>query len=141
MHNKTTQKFSCGEVTILESNILIFKFKTKEKISLKDLTQARDFRREIIGEVPYYPIIDGTEGFPSFTSEAKSFAAVNKESSDMRIMDILVVNSWTSKMEARLYKSLFKPRNKTLVVMSLEEALIRINEHKVAQSQKQALAG
>jgi hypothetical protein len=25
--------------------------------------------------------------------------------------------------------------------MSLEEALIRINEHKVAQSQKQALAG
>ena len=126
---------------MIDSDVLLIKFDPKKKIALKDVTEARDYRKKMIGDIPYYPIIDFTQGLSSFTAEAKSWAAVNKESTDLRIMDILVVNNWTTKIEARLYKSLFKPRTETIIVKSIEEAMELVGKRKAELADSGVLAG
>ena len=128
--------FDEGVATFLKNDILLVKFTSTKRINLKDVTNIRNLRQELIGTQPYYPIIDCRDGFVNFTAEAKAWVAVNQESANVRIMDVLLVNNWASKLEAQLYQRMFKPKVKTKITTSLEKAIELIEKEKAERSVK-----
>ena len=123
--------FDDGEAKFLQKDILMVRFNSSKRVSVKDVTNIRNLRQSLIGQQPYYPIIDCRKGFVNFTSEAKAWVAVNKESAAVRLMDVLLVNNWAAKIEAQLYLRMFKPKVKTKIVTSLEDALAIIEQEKI----------
>lgn len=130
--------FDDGTAKFLKPDVMFARFNSKKRVTVKDVTGLRSLREELIQKQPYYPIIDCRDGFVSFTSEAKAWIAVNKESADVRILDIILVNNWASKLEATLYLRLFKPINVTKLASSMEQAFEIIEQDK--QEKKKVLA-
>lgn len=122
--------FDDGTAKFLKPDVLFVRFNSKKRVTVKDVTGLRDLREELIQKTPYYPIIDCRDGFVNFTSEAKAWVAVNKESADVRIMDIILVNNWASKLEVTLYLRLFKPITTTKIASSIEKAYELIEKDK-----------
>ncbi len=54
--------FSGGEIIHHSNDVLIVKYRTDRKITDKDMLTQRDLRRELIGDIRHYPIIDMTDG-------------------------------------------------------------------------------
>lgn len=133
---KKPYKFDSGTATFIKLDVMLVKFNVVKKVTLKDVTNIRNLRQDLIGTQPYYSIIDCRDGFINFTSEAKAWVAVNKESAKVRQMDVLLVNNWASKIEAQLYLRMFKPLVKTKITTSVEKALELVNKEKVSRYQK-----
>ena len=129
-------KFDDGTATFIKLDVMLVKFNTDKRVSLKDVTNIRNLRQELIGTQPYYPIIDCRDGFINFTSEAKAWAAVNKESTAVRQMDVLLVNNLASKIEAQIYLKIFKPLVKTKITTSIDKALALIEKEKIVRKEK-----
>lgn len=125
-----THTFDGGFVTVLADDILQIEYTNEEPLGAEHIIATRDLRKKVLGEIPYYAIIDMRKGFISFTKEAKQWAAENEESSKIRLLDILLVNNFGLKMEATLYLKLFKPKVPTKVVTSIEAAYKEIEKHK-----------
>ncbi len=121
--------FSGGKVIKFKNNVLLIQYDKSREITVEDLESLTELRKEILGEKPYYPIIDLTNGVTSFTENAKAWVAVNKESSEVRIMDILLVKSRMMKLKIKMYYSLYKPKIKSKVVSTIDEALEFIVVH------------
>lgn len=126
--------FSAGTITIIEDGVLLYKYSSGKSLSAADVIESANLRKEIIGDQPYYPIIDMRDGFVSFSKEAKKWVAENRESANVRIMDVLLVGNWGMKMEARLYLKIFHPVNETNIAMTIDEAFRIIKEHKEAHN-------
>ena len=133
---KDSHKFSAGEIEVLAEDILHIKYKAGRKLTVDDITSVRDKRIELLGEVKYYPIADMSAGILKFTEEAKAWVAVNNEGVNARIIDIFLVKNRVMKFKVKVYLTLFKPVNETIVVSSLDEALHVIVEHKRSISAK-----
>ncbi len=126
--------FSGGEMIHHDNDIIIVKYRLDQKITNNDMLDQRMKRIEMIGETPYYPIIDMREGVVHFTEEAKAWAAVNSESAKSRILDILVVDGAIMKMKAKFYTMMYKPTNKTKIFKSIDQAFDFISEHKKSKA-------
>ena len=135
MIQKGPHKFSGGEIEVLVNDILHVKYHAGRKLTVDDVTAVRDKRIELIGKTAYYPIVDMTSGTLKFTDEAKAWVAVNNEGISFRLLDVFLVKSLVMKFKIKLYLTLFKPVNETIVVTSLDEALEVIKDHK-HQAQK-----
>ena len=105
------------------------------------MSESNEMRKEVMGDIPYYTIIDTSEGLPSFTGDAKSWIAINKEAGEARIMDIAIVDSWVARIAARSYMMLFKPRTKTVIVESFDEAMKSIEKERTRVADSISLAG
>jgi hypothetical protein len=132
----TTYSFSAGSITVLEPDVLLVKYQSKKRITVQEMKDSSALREELIGNTRYYPVIDCTDGIVNFSPEAKSWIAANKESLDVRIMDILIISNWALRMEVKLYIKFFEPKNETRVVHDLAEALELVNLHKKQESEK-----
>lgn len=132
-------EFDDGTAKFLKSDILLIRFNSKKRVTVKDVTGLRNLREELIQKKSYYPIIDCRDGFVNFTSEAKAWVAVNKESADVRIMDIILVNNWASKLEVTLYLRLFKPINETKIASSIRQAFLLIEKDKESKEKEKVL--
>lgn len=121
--------FSVGTIRKLSENILLIEYNSGIPITAEHVMESGNLRKTILGNSPYYPIIDMRKGFVNFTKEAKAWVAENVESAQIRIMDVFLVPNWATKFEATLYLKVFKPRVTTKIVTSLDEALSVINEH------------
>ena len=124
------RKFSAGEVSLLAEDVLLIKYDNKTKIGVNDIIRTQELRKELIGDEAFYTLVDMRDGFLKFSKEAKAWAAVNKESSNLRIMDIFIVSNWAMKLEVRLYQKWFKPINPAIVTTSIEEAMILVEQRK-----------
>lgn len=138
MVKKESHKFSAGEIFILAPDVLHIVYTEKRKLNVEDVTDIRDKRLELLGDVSYYPIVDMGLGILKFTEEAKAWVAVNKEGIAARNLDIFLVKNLVMKFKVKLYLTLFKPANATRVVSSLQEALKVVEEHKLSARQKTA---
>lgn len=126
--------FSAGTITIVGENILLMKFNSSISIGIDVMIESAELRKKIIGDQAYFPIVDMREGFVNFSKEAKRWAAEDRYYANFRIIDILLVANWGMKMEAKLYHKIFKPLNKTKIVMSMDEAFKVIEDHKESYS-------
>jgi hypothetical protein len=129
VEDKEKHKFSHGEVTFLKKDLMLVTFGNK-KVTLEAMMELTALRKKLLGSQPYYPVLDFRDGFVSFSAEAKTWAAANKESNSVRILDVFLVNNWSMKIECKLYLLFYKPLNVTKVASSLEEALEIIQNHK-----------
>lgn len=130
MELQKEHQFNGGVLRMLRKDVILISYDTSNRIDVDQIVASRDKRKELIGDQPYYPIIDCTNGFTRFTPEAKKWVAENLESSTLRILDILWVNNIAMKIEAKLYLKLYKPINETRIVLSIPEALEIIDAHK-----------
>lgn len=121
--------FTHGEFKFIEQDIMVVNFHEK-RVTLEAVSNLQHQRIMLIGSQPYYAILDLRGGFVKFTAEAKAWAAAKKESNVARIMDILLVNNWTMKLEATFYITFFKPQNRTKIATSMENALEVIQKEK-----------
>ncbi len=130
MEFNKVNRFTNGQISVLADDILLFKYDSKATIEESDIIESQELRKKLIGNKNYYPIIDFSEGFVVFSKDAKKWVAENPESSSVRIMDVLLVNSWALRIEAKLYLKFFKPINPTHIAVSLPDALSIIERHK-----------
>ena len=122
MRAESLHTFNGGTFTVLRDNVLLYKY-TVDFVEVQHDESARNKRVEVIGKVPFYNIIDLTNGFITFTKEAKNWAANNQDSAEDRIMDIVIVSSWGTQLEAQIYGKISNPKVETKIVRSLEKAL------------------
>ena len=127
-----THKFTGGEIFHHSNDVLVVKYRIDRKITDHDMLTQRDLRKELIGDVKHYPIIDMTDGVVSFTEGAKAWAAVNEESYKVRICDVLLVKGAAMKFKARFYTMMYKPITNTVIRTSMKDALEFIENHKAA---------
>lgn len=122
--------FNGGIIVPLAEDVILIKYETDHPIEVEHIIASRDKRIELIGDRPYFPVIDCTNGFTRFSPEAKKWVSENIDSSKIRILDILWVNNFAMKIEAKLYLRLYKPINTTKIVMSIPEAMEVIRDYK-----------
>jgi gamma-glutamyl phosphate reductase len=89
-----------------------------------------EYRNQIIGDAKYFAVSDFRKGIVTIDNSAKQYLANDESIRKRRYMDIVVVSNWATKMEAQLYLKFFKPKVKTKVVKSLEEAIEAVERHK-----------
>jgi hypothetical protein len=93
------------------------------KIEVNHLKAGLRARQELIGNQPFYYVLDAADGCKKFSEEAKAWVSVNPESGEVRIADIVLVKSFLSKMEVILYNFFFKPIRKLKAVNSTDAAI------------------
>lgn len=130
LSDNQTYPFQAGTIEIVSEDVLIISYHNDKPLEEEDVIAAKNLRNQLIGNRPYYPIIDMRKGFVTFSKSAKKWAAENRESAGIRIMDVLLVANWGMKIEAQLYQRLFKPINPTKIVLSFEEAMATIEKHR-----------
>jgi hypothetical protein len=126
-------KFDCGTINVLRPDVLLIEYANKKSVDVDCIIATRKMRESILGQVPYFPIIDMRKGFVSFTKEAKDWVAKNNESSKYRQLDVFIVSNWGLKLEVNLYFKLHKPIVMTKIVTTLDQALKVIDEFKEKQ--------
>jgi len=119
-----------GEVKAFLPDVMYVACKKNYTIEAKDLEEFKAYRLKTIGDKPFFTILDMTKGLVSASRDAKAWAATNNKSSAKRRHDVFIVSSWLTKFKVNLYQFLFKPKTKTKVVRSLEEAQEFIAEFK-----------
>lgn len=141
MHKKFTHKFSAGTITVLQEDVVLVKYNPTQKITRKDLQELQDSIKTLIGENHFYAIFDYTEGMPIYTGEAKSFAAISKESNEYRNMGILIAYNWRTRLEIMLYKKLYRPKKKIVVVDNMQEATALVKKAREEEFSAVSMAG
>lgn len=116
-------QFTGGEIIHLKPDILVVKYRMDRNIADHDMMDQRNVRKEILSDIPHYPIIDMTNGVVTFNEEAKAWAAVNEESAKARRYDILLVKGAAMKLKAKFYTMMYKPKNTTKIFVSMDEVL------------------
>ena len=122
MQKNLTQEIDVGKITVLKKDVVLIKYHPSRKITRKELLDLQEAIKQLIGEKPFYAIFDYTEGMPIYSGEAKSFAAISKESNQFRILDVLIAYNWRTRIEIMLYKKLYRPKKKIVVVDNMQEA-------------------
>lgn len=130
METNKPYEFSAGTITRISEDLILAKYNVDRKLTEQDVIDIRDLRKKLIGETPYFFVLDMTDGIVSFSKEAKKWVAENQQSANVRILDIFIVKSWVMKVEVQLYLKIFKPINTTIVVSSIEKAMEYIEEYK-----------
>jgi hypothetical protein len=133
---RKTIKFSGGQMKLILRDVLVVNYRKDREITEDDMLDQRYMRKELIGDMSYYPIVDLSDGVVTFSDEAKAWVAVNKKSSSVRICDILLVKGAVMKFKARFYTLMFKPTNRTVIVTSMQEALDFIEQDRKKRNQK-----
>ncbi len=131
MESNKAYEFSAGTLTRISDDVILAKYTVDRKLTEQDIIDIRDLRKKLIGDTPYFFVLDMTDGIVTFSREAKKWVAENQESANVRILDIFIVRSWVMKVEVQLYLKIFKPINTTIVVSSLDKAMESIEVYKM----------
>lgn len=134
MDSAKTHTFTGGHMTLLRNDVLILDFNDTDIVEVEHVEACLNKRLELIGDVPFYLIVDLRNGFLSFSKEAKKWTAENPDSTDYRILDIALVSNWGMQLEVMVYNRLFRPKVPSKVVRSYDKALEEIEKHKKENS-------
>ena len=118
-----TYKFDGGEVSLIQDNVLLIEYETGKLITTRNLFELKNLREKLIGNQKYHSITDAREGLLNLSDEAKAYIAEENQSSNMRLSDAVLVNSFAKKIEADLYIRFHKPIVETKVFTDLNKAL------------------
>jgi len=111
-------------ITRYAPNILYVKYKPGD--DELDISFARDQTMRVnklcAGE-PHHIITDFTDTFINFSPEAREFFAENESHNELRLSQVIIINSLAHKLVANFYMRFNKPKSPTVIVNSLEQAL------------------
>lgn len=127
-------RFKGGELHQFSDKVLMFRYQVEKEILVTHLKAGLKARKSIIGNQPFYYILDSVQGSKKFSEEAKAWVSVNPESSEVRLADFVLINSWKSNFEVLLYNYLFKPIRKLKTVKTVQEALNIVAELEAKRS-------
>lgn len=130
-----THNFSGGVIEQLADDTLMISYTDVVFVEVEHVKATQDLRKKIMGGNRYFAVIDMRNGFVKFSKEAKRWAADNPEGAEARIMDVFLVNSLIRKIEVQIYLRFFKPKVKTVVVSSIDEAIKEIDKHRVVSEE------
>jgi len=120
-------KFKGGEIHVLAPDVLMFRYLLPGKIEVSNFKAGLRARQELIGDQPFYYVLDAAKGTKKFSEEAKAWGSVNPESGEVRLADVVLVKGLPSKIEVFFYNFFFKPLRRLKAVTSTEEALAYID--------------
>jgi hypothetical protein len=116
-------KFDGGQVSLIQDNVLLIEYETVKSITVRNLFELEKIRKKLIGNNHYHTITDARNGLINISTDAKRYIAENKEASNKRLSDAILVDSFAKKIEAEIYVRLHKPIVKTKTFTDLNKAL------------------
>lgn len=125
----------CGEITLIDGDIIHVRYLKGIKIVLQDIMEVQEVRIKLIEKKHFYTILDGSEGKVTATNEARAWMSINKESAELRIMDVMLVSGIPMRLKVSSYLRMYKPAVPTKIVTSFDKALAFINEDKLKRGQ------
>ena len=96
----------CGEVSLIEEDILHVKYFKGVRLVVQDILDVQGVRLQLIGKKAFYNLMDGSAGNLTASNEARAWMSINKESAQVRIMDIMLVSGWSMKLKVSAYLKL-----------------------------------
>lgn len=116
-------RISGGEITLIDKRILCIVWDADHEVTVDDIKEVTNIRKELIGEQTYCSLIDVTKDFLNFSPEAKTFVAQNEAINGLRKAEALLVRNKAQQLGVELYIKLFKPKSKTKTFTNKESAI------------------
>lgn len=111
-------------ITRYAPNILYVKYKPgDDELDISYAKEQTERVNRLCEGEPHHVIADFTETAINFSPEAREFFAENKSHNELRLSQVIIINSLAHKLVANFYMRFNKPKSPTVIVNSLEQAL------------------
>ena len=110
-------------------NIFYLTYLDGAEVDLVKLKEVVKNGFELHGEKPFYSIIDLRDNFASMDSDAKKYLANQKLLNNLRICEVVLVNSLAMRLVTKGYFIIFKPKWPLKVVNKNSELIDFLNFH------------
>ena len=110
-------------------NIFYLTYLDGAEVNLDKLKEVVNNGFELHGEKPFYSIIDLRDNFASMDSDAKKYLANQKLLNDLRICEVVLVNSLAMRLVTKGYFMIFKPKWPLKVVNKNSELIDFLKMH------------
>ena len=110
-------------------NILYLAYFDEADINLSKIKEINKKGLILVNQKPFISLVNIKNVFGSMSNEAKSFVANNEELNDLKICEILYVNSLPVRILIKGYLMFFKPKTITIVVSSFLEIQNILKKH------------
>ena len=115
----------CADIRLLDSGIILLKYKPDFEIELKDVKEVEKVFIELSEKGNIYCLMDTSGGFNNFTNEAQQF--LSKEASIVKQNKIkgsaVVIDNLPNRLLIKFFAKFFKPKFPMKVFSNQEDGL------------------
>ena len=119
-------QFSAGTVQRI-GNVLKITYTKQSEITLEDMKEVTKIRERLFGKEQYCSLIDLRQDNLKITNEAKKYITQNKIIKQLRLAEVLLVNSFIEKMGVHAYVKIFRSGDNITVMTEEENAIHWLN--------------
>ena len=118
-----TFKFNGGNISLIHGNILLIEYESGKLITVKNIFELKKLISRLIGNQPFHTITDSRDSIVNLSDDAKAYLSEAYDSSNQRLSDAIIVNSFAKKIEVEFYELIHKHKVKTKAFTDLNSAL------------------
>lgn len=119
-----------AEIALLDSGIIVLKYKPDYEVELEDVKQVEQALIELSSNGDIYCLMDTSGRFNSFSNEAQKF--LSREASIVENKKLkgsaLIIDNLPNRLLVKFFSSLFKPKFPIKIFSNQEEGLIWLEE-------------
>lgn len=123
---KLIAEFSAGTIEKI-GNIMKMTYAEDAQVDLLTLKEISEIRARFFGETNYCTLVDIRNSNVEFTKEAKEFVTVNPIVTNLRVAEVILMETFDQKMEVHDYIRIYRHGDDVAVMTDEENAINWLN--------------
>lgn len=119
------------KLLLFGDNVLYLAYFDGAEIDLQKIKEINTNGSKLVDHKPFHTVVNLRNVFGSMTDEAKTFVARDKELNDLRISEVLLVNSLPMRILTRAFLRINKPKTNTKIAKNIDEVFEILTDNKV----------